>query len=234
MFEKVRGKLYYNWKKFTFNYLDDCIDILKYINTDFSTVGSERAIAADGAEYNVHDAKFWDIQWEHWGESEKRNKNYYIDIPQLCHGKGFKNILEVGCGPGYLIENFINTRINKYTAFDISEKSVSTAKNKVVNDSRFDIFTGNLREIDIRKDDIDCVLGVDILEHLPDDLLLNIISQLNNMDLKFVFVTPYLNYVPTPVHIQCFSKRKLKKLLFNHKLYFKEYCNYREIMVKNF
>lgn len=214
--------------------LDNKLDILKWKNTDFSKYGEELSKGVDGKMYNIHDPNYWDLMWTHWGESKQFGKSYYGDIPVMCEKAGIRNILEIGCGPGYLVSRFVDNKyFNKYVTCDISKKSVEEANNKVKDDNRFDIKVGNIIDYVTKLEGYDIVIGVDVLEHLPDEVLNEVVCEINKSTIKFVFVTPYLHYVPAPEHIQCFSKLKYKSMFSNHQINFKPYSRFREIMVKN-
>ena len=44
-----------------------------------------------------------------------------------------KDILDVGCGTGVLIENYLEAKVNSITAIDISDKMIEIARNKYPN-----------------------------------------------------------------------------------------------------
>ncbi|PCJ21369.1 MAG: hypothetical protein COB02_01925 [Candidatus Cloacimonadota bacterium] len=236
---KIKFKLLYYYQlligQFNFYILDYFINILPYLNCDFSKYGIEESIAINGKKYSVHDPEYWDIMWKHWGDSKKNGKNYYQDISKFIANKNDKlNILEIGCGPGYLAELLkFNNNIASYVGVDISKASINTCKTKLSSDDRFLFKVENIEDTLNSLDDFDIIVAIDVLEHLPNNILNKLIYSINNTKKIFYFITPYLNYVPTPEHIQVYSKVKLKHLFFQHQLSFLPYSNFKEICTSN-
>ena len=218
--------------------LDDWlfIDILHFLNTDFSSYGKEKIEAVDGEIHSIHDPEYWDKQWKHWGDSKKVGKNYYWDIPELLCKYKAKRILEIGCGTGYMIGDIQDkcTQVEKYVGIDISTYSIEEAK-KRIHKPEFEARVENIENIDKLFDtfQFDAIISADVIEHLPKKIFSKLIKLLvdNNIPL-FLFATPYLNHVPTPVHINCFSKTKMKKLLKKYyHLAFSKYNDYKEFLI---
>lgn len=231
---KIKNRVKYFVRIVNYYFLDNYIDLLKYLNTDFSIKNSkEISKGIDGKEYNIHDAKYWDLMWSHWGDNKQKGKAYYDDIPLICNKLNLKRIIEIGCGPGYLIERFRKIDFEKYFAFDMSSESILMARKKAEGDKRFKITVDNLENIIYQINQYDCLIGIDVLEHLNSDTLNKLIRIVNRSNIFFIFVTPYLNYVPTPEHIQCYSKFKIRKILPYHKINFKPYRRYTEFMITN-
>ena len=214
--------------------IDEYIDLLGYLNTDFSRGDKYTAVAHDGKKHSIFDPTFWDKQWVYWGERKKLGKGYYKDIARIVNKYKFQRILEIGCGPGYLLEDLQNDcNITAYTGFDISYEAVKICNNKIKN-SNFEVFqdTINNTESYLTKDNYDLVVAVDVIEHITESEFQKLIDLLMQRETSIIFVTPYLNHVPTPTHIQCFSKRKFISVFRRHHIIeFRPYNHFKEFLI---
>ena len=188
------------------------------------------AYASNGKEYSLFDPKYWNIQWMHWKDSKKIGKEYYKDVVNIINNIS-KNVFEVGCGPGYLIE-FLDSHIN-YVGIDISSEAINMAKRKVKNEN-FKFYVDNIENMEfyLKNRNFDTFIAIDVLEHLETNLLNLVIETIIKNNFKHVLiVTPYLNFVSSPGHIQNFSKFKMKCLYeSNYTIDYKPYKFYSEFL----
>jgi predicted TPR repeat methyltransferase len=95
------------------------------------------------------------------------------ELAGLVSGDRFRNILEVGCALGVLLNNISDKlEIGKRTGVDISGENIRTAS-KLFPGCRF--YRGTLEEFiadpeGIKNEKFDLVVLSDILEHIPDDI----------------------------------------------------------------
>jgi len=173
--------------------------------------------------------EYWDNQWKHWGESKKRGKRYYKDVKKFLNEHS-KNVFEIGCGPGYLVES-LSPSIH-YTGIDFSEEAIMMARRK----APFDFFVARIEDMGsylLRSErKFDTLVAIDVLEHLTDEQLKIVIYHAMSYDFTYLcIVTPYDRWVPAPGHIQCFNKSRMKDLFGSaYFLKFKPYSKYREFL----
>jgi SAM-dependent methyltransferase len=159
----------------------------------------------------------------------EKYKKLSDDIEKILYSLNFYNknckILDYGCAVGFLLDALKEKKYSNLFGFDISE----FCKN---------IFENNHKSIDIlEKQEFDFILFLDVLEHMTDDEITNV---LNILDSKYILVRIpcardfeenfFLEVSRNdPTHINCKTKNKWKDL-FN-KLNYKFYCplNYENI-----
>lgn len=74
-------------------------------------------------------------------------------------------ILELGCGPGYLLEYLGRSGFNRAYGVDISQEQVALAKQRGVDAEAADVFAA----LDAARGSLDAVLAIDLLEHFTKD-----------------------------------------------------------------
>jgi len=145
-------------------------------------------------------------------------------------------ILEAGCGTGYISEcitNLFDVSKTKITAFDLDEKKVQIAQNRVQN---IDFFSASIYDIPFPDDSFDLVISTEVLEHL--DAPEKALSEVLRVSKKHILVSvpdepiwritkmlrgKYLrDFGNTPGHIKHWSKRSFKAFLNSQ-------CDVREI-----
>jgi len=112
-------------------------------------------------------------------------KQEYALLEQLKQMQFYK-VLDVGCGYGriskLILDNFKKVEI---TGIDISKEQLENAK-KFVNDKRASFGIGNVYHLDYADNTFDLVVGVDLLLHIPDDMINKVISELIRVSKKYV------------------------------------------------
>lgn len=127
---------------------------------------------------NTNSGKMWDVL--NFSRRELHNSPIYKDkilqiTKYLQDKKG--NLLNVGFGNGVLEQ-----RINNYNLFgiDISEKSVKNIKRKIEGDFR----VGNILRIPYKSNLFDCVLCLDVLEHISPRNTFKALKEINRVAKK--------------------------------------------------
>lgn len=81
----------------------------------------------------------------------------------------YKNILDVGCGDGYLLNN-LETKSEKY-GIDLSEKAIMFA-NAFSKDTKFEI-----KDLFTLEEKYDLISLIEVLEHIPNDFVKPFMTQ---------------------------------------------------------
>jgi 2-polyprenyl-3-methyl-5-hydroxy-6-metoxy-1,4-benzoquinol methylase len=109
---------------------------------------------------------------------KKRNWYYYSTLKELMRQTVGRagDVLEVGCGTG---EVLVALEVQRGIGIDISEAMIARAKEKFARVDRLTFVAGTLETLDMHHGDYDCILLVDVIEHL--ECLSNIVSHLQKI-----------------------------------------------------
>ena len=100
-------------------------------------------------------------------------------------------LLDYGCGVGPVIEKVVKLSPKKVTGIDISEISISKAKEKLVNSgSKVELLVDNCEKTMFSNSKFDIVYGLGILHHLQFSKCINEISRILKPDGTFLFIEP--------------------------------------------
>ena len=100
-------------------------------------------------------------------------------------------ILDYGCGVGPVIEKVIKFKPKKITGIDISDVSISKAKEKFANSaSNVELLVGNCENTTFNDHKFDIVYGLGILHHLRFSKCINEISRILKPEGKLLFIEP--------------------------------------------
>ena len=133
-----------------------------------------------GNSENPNTKKFWNQKIATSGENLLKSPIYIQKNKWIV--KAVKNIsgelLDVGMGYGYLEELIIKNKLNfQLNGVDISDYAIHSAK------KRFDgVFkVADVDKIPFAENMFDCVLALDVLEHIPTVKLSNALSEMNRV-----------------------------------------------------
>jgi 2-polyprenyl-3-methyl-5-hydroxy-6-metoxy-1,4-benzoquinol methylase len=158
------------------------------------------------------------------GPSHKFIENIIKEIKPLK----VKNILDVGCGTGYVTKEIAKINQN-ITACDTDADRVRLAKGFVGEDIRNNITFLTIKpgKLPFKDNSFDLVVCFEVLEHVPN--YMGLIKELKRVSKKYVLITvpnePYfrianflrLKYFKSlgnsPGHINHFTKRKIVEIL---------------------
>lgn len=110
-------------------------------------------------------------------------------LPYLNNFKKNSSILELGCGPGYLLDYLKLNGFTNFTGVDISHEQVELAKSKGHNVLLDDVFNF-LRN---SSDKYDIIFAFDLIEHFTKDELIKLTNLIFNSlsdDGLFIIRTP--------------------------------------------
>ncbi len=139
--------------------------------------------------------------WDYYGTNPAYNNAYFAkhsghrvlsEVDKLVGVTG--NILDVGCGPGYLLEHMKKLPSwSSYTGIDTSEKSLEEVNRKGIDEKRHieGFLVQNAGRI--KDKSVDRIFCVEVMEHCDDDTLRNILSMIHRVvkqDGYVVITTP--------------------------------------------
>lgn len=80
-------------------------------------------------------------------------------------GKG-SSVLDIGCGNGFLLYNLRDKFTNLY-GLELSSSMMAEAK-RTLHDQQAEICSGNVEHLPFKDEFFDCVVWIDVIEHIPD------------------------------------------------------------------
>lgn len=128
--------------------------------------------------YNYYHTHFKELISDNDPESIKslyRHFDYKL-LTQLNKFKSDSQILDLGCGPGYLIEYLINKGYTNTLGVDISEQQINICKSKNLNVQLFDVF-GFFAQ---NKTKYDIIIALDFIEHFSKKELFDLFELIFN------------------------------------------------------
>ncbi len=156
---------------------------------------------------------------------KKIMSGFFSSLKCILQNLKVKNILEAGCGEGY-ISDYIHKHIYNSTvdidSFDVTEDIIENAK---LNFNDINFFVDSVYEMNNTKEKYDIVLAIEVLEHLtdPDIAIKKLLDKTNKYVLVSVPREPiwcmlnlcrgkYIkDFGNTPGHIQRWGKLKFIK-----------------------
>lgn len=166
-----------------------------------------------GAEQppEFYDESFTNADNYHVHYTESRYYPLWTIIADRIKRGKIKRILDIGCGPGQMAALLYDKKIPQYLGLDFSSARIEQAR-KVCPEYDYkivDIFNTDLLE----KEDYDCVLVMEFLEHVESDL--EVIERIKS-DTRVIATVPNFAYTG---HVRYFDS--LKEVLERYQTYFK-------------
>ena len=106
----------------------------------------------------------------HWDDNNNKNGtvvNTILDNAGVCEGK---NVLDVACGTGVLISDYLERKVASVTAIDITPEMVEIARRKFPQEN-VKVVCGDAVETDFEQK-FDCIVVYNALPHFPNAGLL--------------------------------------------------------------
>ena len=103
----------------------------------------------------------------------------------------FKNILEVGCGDGKDLIQFITNDKIKITGIDLEDRDIKQ--------NNFNLIVGDAEKIEFPDNNFDLTFSFGVLEHINPILKLNkIISEINRVSQNYIIIVPSVSTLVEP------------------------------------
>jgi SAM-dependent methyltransferase len=106
-----------------------------------------------------------------------------------------KSVLDVGCGKNSNLRFVPKTNINLSVGVDLFKKDLKTAQKSRIHDK---YINANILEIDkhISPKSFDCVMAMDVVEHLEKDKAIKLIKMMEKIAAKLVIISTPNGYLP--------------------------------------
>ena len=110
--------------------------------------------------------EFFDMCAPEWDADMIRNDeiiNIILDNAKVCEGK---DVLDVACGTGVLIPDYLGRNVNTVTAIDLSPEMVKIAKGKFRQEN-VQIICGDVETEEFERK-FDCIVVYNAFPHFPE------------------------------------------------------------------
>jgi len=149
---------------------------------------------------------------------QKKKPQFLSIIIQKIIFPNCTTLLDVGCGNNSVVQ-FFKKKLNKTTGIDIYELSIKKSKQKNIHQK---YVVGDILNINkyFKNKSFDCVLNIDVLEHLEKEEAINLIKRMENISKKIVILQTPNGFVKQnsikgnkyQIHKCNFKKNELKKM----------------------
>lgn len=109
---------------------------------------------------------FFNEMAPYWDEDMIRNDAVIDKILDNAHVKEGADILDVACGTGVLIPDYLKRKANSVTAIDISSEMIKIARNKFQDEECVKLVCGDVETASFDKK-FDCVMVYNAFPHFP-------------------------------------------------------------------
>jgi 2-polyprenyl-3-methyl-5-hydroxy-6-metoxy-1,4-benzoquinol methylase len=89
-----------------------------------------------------------------------------------------KDVLDIGCSGGWMVEEVSNQKGKSYFGIDISSKSIKIAKKKYPKDN---FKVGSAIKIPFSDQSFDVAIAFDVLEHIPKNTEIKMFTEINRI-----------------------------------------------------
>lgn len=110
---------------------------------------------------------FFDSASQYWDEDMVRNEAAIAKILDNADINGGVSILDVACGTGVLIPDYLSRKVKEITAIDISPKMAEIAKNKFCSYENVEIICGDVENYNFGRK-FDRIMIYNAFPHFPD------------------------------------------------------------------
>jgi ubiquinone/menaquinone biosynthesis C-methylase UbiE len=148
----------------------------------------------------------------HWWHLSKKRLVRSI-LKKYC--KKQPTILDVGCGSGMILEEFSD--IGKMWGIDFEKEAIDICKEKGLNNVKL----GSVEKLPPFKQKFDCILALDVIEHVDEDKALNEIYKALKPKGKLIITVPAYQWMWSTWDVILHHKKRytassLKSLLESH------------------
>ena len=120
-------------------------------------------------------------------EKNNREDSYGMTIVEMATANlDFHTVLDAGCGQGAVVRDFLK---NGYDAvgIDISDWAVNAQNQKLADQGR--MFVGSLDQLPFPDNSFDLVFSSDVLEHIPENRIPTVASEIVRVCKKHIFLS---------------------------------------------
>lgn len=128
--------------------------------------------------------------WNYYASNSSYENQYFSNhsgkyilsyVRKRVNFKG-KDILDFGCGPGYLLQYLSSLGINKMTGLDFSKESVDRLNDKFKGNKKFaGAVCVNSLPSSLDDASMDIVIAVEVVEHLSDSQLRKTLNEIHRL-----------------------------------------------------
>ena len=112
-------------------------------------------------------AEFFDNLAESWDIGMIKDQSKIDDILDKAGVTEGKYVLDVACGTGVLIPDYVKRKVGKCVAIDISDKMIEKAKSKFSGYENVEFICGDAEALDF-EDKFDCIVIYNAFPHFVD------------------------------------------------------------------
>ncbi|MDF2986750.1 MAG: Methyltransferase type 11 [Eubacterium sp.] len=149
----------------------------------------------------------------------------YDRVIETMNKYEYKNVLDVGCGTGYVLAEIIKQKPVETAGIDLSEKMLDIAKRRIGNEA--DLRNGDSEHLPWNSDMFDIVICTDSFHHYPNTrAVLNEMRRVLSPTGKLVIADPW---IPSPLRqftnlflpfskdgdVKIYSKTEMKRMFIN-------------------
>jgi SAM-dependent methyltransferase len=204
-------------------------NILGRVRSKNPPLDSDQYSAIDEVKKNTPQAfnYFWASEYAQNCYMEKAREDVMIYISTVIHRFASRDILDVGCGPGHIIEYVLRIGNKKIPGpiigIDYSKVAVTQAQ-KRVREATF--IVGDALSLPFHDCSFSCVLCIETLEHVQDpNLIVNELKRVNSTDGIIIVCVPNGELDTWDGHQHFFKPEDLHKLFFGLQIIHQEYVN---------